>query len=308
MRTNLFGLSISIILAIFLFLIVKLPDNTLMDHEIQNTGHTVLFGLLTFLNLKIYRLHYPEKSQFYSYIVIFLFLAFLGISIELLQIPMQRDADIIDFLRDILGIITAIGIDYFLLIKNKNKIYPLQKKDYIILSSSLLSFIISILPIITLALAYYYRNNTFPVIINFNSIYSNYFYQTYDASIKNNGTENFSLVKFKQSKRSGFSIIEPVTNWQNYNKICFNTYSANSTNFELNFRIHDKRHNFKHTDRFNTHFIVTVHPQKKCFELSNIKKAPLNRELKLNEIDRIHLYKSNNENEVEFYISQIWLE
>ncbi len=308
MKFNLINLFISISIGILLFFIIKFPNNTLMDNEIQNTGHSLLFGLLAILSLKGYRLLFTKATQLHTYIVVFIFLAFIGISIELLQIPLQRDADIIDFLRDLVGVITVLGLDYFLLIKKTNGIYRLKTKDYVILIFCLMIFIAGIFPITSLSLAYNNRNNDFPTIINFKSIYSRYFFRTYNASIENVQINDFSLITLKQSKRAGFVIIEPIPNWHDYHEVCFKIYSTNSKVFEIGFRIHDEKHNFRHTDRFNTHIKVTPQPHKYCYKLSDIEGAPINRNMNLNQIEKIHFYKSNNSSELQFYLSKIWLE
>jgi len=293
------------------FFFLKLPGITLIDHEAQNTGHTALFILLTALFLKGYRLIYHQKSNLQAYVYIFILLNIIGISIELIQIKMLRDADALDLLRNLSGIITFMGIDYFLIKKRRQEALISSKKDLSILTLSCLALILSLLPISTLLIAYNIRNNAFPTVISFNSIFLKYFYTTHNATIFNDIKQaplGFNLVEFKQSPLTGISIVEPIPNWQGYSAFCFNIYTPLKDNIKITLRINDRLHNFDYNDRFNQSFYVNTTLKKHCFKLSDIANSPKNRTMDLTQITNIQLFQLPAKNTVRFYLSHFWLE
>lgn len=304
----------SLIILVFFFL--KLPSATLIDHEIQNTGHTILFFLLSILCLKSYRLIFLHKPDFDAYLSVFIFLNTTSICIELIQINMLRDADTIDLLRNLFGIIILFGLDYFLRKKNLTQGIVNSKKEFSIFILSSLAAILSILPISTLQLAYHVRHDAFPTIVDFNSIFFKYFYNTYNATIyaktyRSEGTSppSFNLVEFKQAKLSSISIIEPIPNWLGYNSICFNIYTPPfSKKLKLTLRINDSAHNYEQSDRYNHVLIVNTSIEKHCVKLNKIENSPKNRTMDLTKITNIQLFQSQHNNTTQFYLSRFWLE
>lgn len=107
-------------LTIGMLLLTLLPSNHLGEHQLwsfDKLGHLLLFGGWSFalgLYLNIY------KSKYINPWLIFVSGVFFGLLIEVLQysLPVNRHADPMDFLFDVIGCLIAVWLLNLVLPKN----------------------------------------------------------------------------------------------------------------------------------------------------------------------------------------------
>lgn len=305
--------------AIILILIFgALPDTSLFWQETQNTGHTILFILITLLILSLLRdtTRLFQRNPFKFYITSCFISLLIGIIIELLQSITHSDASKMDVVRDLAGIIVAIGL--YAATDSNLQSYHLKSKRWTkagILTLSFCTFTASMLPLAFLSVAYVQRETAFPVIVDLTTSWSQPFlrlknaaiYLPEDQKIKIDGEAPLTRVDFKHGIYPGVSIVETTPDWSAYKALMIVIYSKLNRPFELVLRIHDDKHNYNYADRFNT--ALTINKGTNYFHilLDDIKKAPMQREMDMMRIKEITIFSTQSVEKLHFYIGKIRL-
>jgi hypothetical protein len=182
---------------------------------------------------------------------------------------------------------------------------------------SLLLLLVSLLPLIGLTTAYLKRDRAFPVLIDFDAGWPLHFIKTPGArlSIVPAPTEwhapeesRAGLLKLHPARYPGLSLLEPVADWSGYTYLAFHIYSENRETRTLILRVHDRQHNYRFDDRFNTK--LTVAPGDNTFRipLEKIRSAPRDRKMDMTEIVNMTIFAIEPEQALQYYLSDIRLE
>jgi hypothetical protein len=318
--------SISVLSALAFFFglaivtLVQLPWNTMLWSEIQNTGHTFAFGLLALVALAFLRSSGISTSDrpLRDYLAAFAFCLVAGIAVELVQFKIGGDADPVDVLRDAVGIISFLG---FYAVLDPRLAQYWKRKGGIwrtgATTLSLLLLLAGLLPLIGLSTAYLQRDRAFPVLIDFEAGWPMDFISTPNASLSTvpapsewhmHNESRVGRLILHPAQYPGLALLEPVTDWSGYAYLSFHIYSENPEAITLILRIHDRRHNYRFDDRFNTK--LTIAPGDNAFRipLEKIRSAPRNRKMDMKAIVNLMIFAVEPDQALQFYLSNIRLE
>jgi len=308
-------------LIVFVFILENLepPANTLLWGEIFNAGHTPLFGAiaLVFLALSITVFKKYFKSRLWHYVISFILTAAAGIISELVQIFGPRDADPVDFVRDIIGAVVFLGL--YLTFDTKAltafKTEFLKKLPRIRLFLSVL-FVLSFTSVFLVAGAYFQRNYIFPEICTFDTCGLSYFIKASNAELnltspppewKNHHDGRVARVTYQKATYPDFEINEPFPNWTGFESLVFEVFSPVDTIINLTLRIEDARHNNRFDDRFTRTFEVRPGLNEIKVPLDSVAAAPAGRSMDLKAVYALHLHAYKIEKPLTVYLDNFRL-
>jgi glycopeptide antibiotics resistance protein len=265
-------------IAILWLLFGPLHIETLWWRELLNSGHTILFFVLSLLfywNSSALKAGEKTGVRWISnrYVKVFIICLLLNVAIELLQLLVNREVSIDDIYRGMMGTMAGLSLSVLIDMRNAG-----QAKIVPVLSLSCVFFLLAgMSPLVKLSVHYAERSRAFPVVMDFNSDWSE------------------SFVRHQDGTYSGIHIIEPEPDWQGYDSLSFDVRSNNDSTIRVGFRVHDNRHNNEHNDRFNSE--LTVRPGYNSFEvpLESIETGPLRRQLDLGSVSGVIFFSKDKE-------------
>lgn len=311
-------------LGITAVLFAQLPGDTLLWREIQNSGHTIVFAILTMVFIVLLRSLRPAGvyKVLTGYVITVAVMVAVAIVTELGQLLTHREPSLNDVVRDMAGMLLGLGlyacIDPCLIAPWRRDSHKLRIST-LIFSCCLLT--VSMFPLMHLAAAYLQRNDALPVIVDLRAGWSRPFLQMNQAELMQvtapytltsgeytAGKQRVSQLILDTGSYSGVSVVEPYPDWSAFKTLQLQIYSAQMQAFDLVIRIHDSQHNHDHADRFNQS--LTLLPGNNTFRipLSDIERAPRARDMNLRQIASIQLFAVNLDNPVKFYPGIIKLE
>lgn len=308
------------ILTIVLVSIIDLPGDSKFVRELQNTGHTFVFGLLALVSLWFVRTteYFENNSSLYQYIAAFCVCLFAGVMAELLQSALNRDANFQDIIRDTAGIVAFLGF-YSLLHDNTYSGLGRCKTKTIVMVAvaSTAIMIMALVPLGKLAFAYIKRDQSFPVLVDFDSSWYQKFMSTNFTNLivvsapvgwGQEPGKLVAMVNMQQTEYPGIVFEELQPDWTDYDYLNFKMYSTNPDSFVLVVRVHDKKHNNNLNDRFNKRIDILQGENVARIPIETIRVAPKHRKINMEEIEELILFAVRPEKPVGFYLSNIWLD
>ena len=306
---------------------VDLPGQSLLWREWQNTGHTLAFSVLALLLLPLvhsYVLRYKEShneprkngNKIYAYVITIIVLTVVGSGIELVQSILGRDAELLDIVRDVAGILVSLS-GYAIFDPHLNSPTSRQKTKIVLACVSLIIAVIALMPAATLSFEYYSRYQCFPVVVDFSSNCGSYFVSTHHADItieKNpqgwraQHTGPVAKVTLHRAQYPGIEIVEPPPDWSQYRQLNIELYSEQVQPFFMSLRINDEKHNNELQDRFNGKIRVNPGDNKIQISLDQIKMAPKGREMNMHAIKGMIIFMASPQKDYQYYLGAVWLD
>lgn len=298
---------------------VQLPGDNLLWREFQNAGHTFLFGAIAIAVLHVLYGVYPAVNRrpvlLYSMATL---VSFIVASItESGQLLTQRDASLPDLARDMIGIITCLGLYSCIdpvAVSFWDKGQSILRTGVIVLC--LLMLVASLLPFLRVSVAYSQRNEAYPRIIDFNADWSRHFIKlnhanlsqtTAPAGLGSGTNDKIARLTLNPAQYPGVTIIELYSDWSTFKTLVLDIFSTEPAAFELVLRVHDKKHNQEYSDRFNQRLLVVPGRNHFSIPLVAIQHAPKGREMDMQKIDGIILFAKELNTAVEFYPAKLSL-
>lgn len=324
LQVRLIVLSLLFLIGVLSILFVELPGSSLLWRELQNTGHTILFALMTLAFMSILQVVLPAAADkvMIRYAITFAVVAIVAVLTELSQQLTHREPSLIDMARDMAGVLIGLGlyayIDPGVMARCKRHCHVL-KIVTLILSACLLA--VSLFPLLHLAFAYVQRNQAFPVVIDFQAAWPKPFLHINQAVLTQIDAADFLAInqnrsvqqqvtklQLKRGKYPGISIIEPYPDWSAYNTLILELYSPQAHAFGLVLRIHDSQHNQSYSDRFNQR--LTVKPGNNRFRipLLAVEQAPASRDMSMMHISNLMFFAVDIDDSIELYPVTVKLE
>ena len=304
--------------AIIFIAFMRLPGNSLLWLELQDTGHTLVFILLTVVALRLMQgaiTDNPGKKRV-QYLVAGLVCLAAGITVELVQLLSGRNFTLIDIVRDLGGIVVAIGL--FAVFDPQMK--PVWTRHHsglrigtFTLACCLLA--ISLYPLASLAFAFRERQMAFPVIIDLQSNWSGSFLQFNHAilseqpnSCQSGSGEPLASLTYKPAPYPGISIMDPYPDWRGYGYLVFTIYTASPGPFILHLRIHDQWHIQDYSDSYTRKLEISNGVNQVRIPLDEIRQGPPKRELDMSGIRKVMLFARKVSRQIHFCVGVIRLE
>jgi hypothetical protein len=289
-KSGLFILALAIATAILLG--TSLPGNKLLIYSLQDSGHFLIFVLLTLAALWPYR-----KSEIQPVWLLMALILLFGLLIEAVQSVIGRDPSLYDVLMDLLGVAVG-GIVYAGFIRRA-------------LSSGLTLVVVILLTLVAFYKPLYWlkvyqvRADEFPRLMNPENIFTSRLLTAKpggeirrltlpdNASIPPElGINACIYVSLLDSRWPGIRIQEPEPNWRDYESLEVGIYSDQLEDLPLTLRINDQKHNNKYLDRYNRRLLV--HPGYNNFSLPlhEIEHAPKGRIMDMENISGVMIFAS----------------
>ncbi|MES9944193.1 MAG: VanZ family protein [Candidatus Thiodiazotropha sp.] len=286
-KTGLFVLVL--VLTTVILLGTNLPGEYRLMYALQDSGHFLIFTLLTLFALWLYGKNLNQSV----WPVMSLTLLF-GIAMEAVQYLVGRDPSLYDIFMDLLGIVAG-GVLYCGFIKRT------FSPRHSLLIVTLLTLLAFSQPIYW-SLVYQVRVDQFPRLINPDSFFSRALLEgseggairpielPRDASIPaDSGIDSCVYVSLVEGPWPGVDMQEPEPDWRGYAYFELAIYSDQGGDLPLTLRIHDQGHNRHYEDRYNR--LLTVHPGYNHFSLPmhEIEHAPSGRNMDLANISDVKI-------------------
>jgi hypothetical protein len=279
-----------------------------------NAGHGVVFALVAILCHRVL-LAIPGMAPRARYVGAFVTAVALGAAVELLQIPIGRDADLADVGRDALG--AWIGLA---LLAAHDRDGTRRARMVTVLSIAVPLFVLAV-PVVENVTAYVRRADRFPVLADFSTARRDYFVRATEAVIEwtalpaafSRGLDEHALhVEFVGGPYAGIDFFEPMADWTGYREIVFDLTNPGGDPLMLTLRVHDAAHDNRYEDRYNgTLVLPPTQRSAVAIPLSEIQSGPRDRELDLTSVADFMLFVSLAETPSalrrELFVSRVWL-
>jgi VanZ family protein len=320
LRTRIFGFLALMGFLMLLLFIPDIPQGTHLWRELLDAGHALLFGALTVTLIWTARgsVRFRSQRRLRQFLWVASPLFILGIATEIIQPFFGRDGEVIDVVRDSIGILGALCT--LLLIES----YRAAEGEK--LGSHTLWVLRTILLVLFLGvfqttgawvMAYAHRDRVFPVLVSYESATARKFIQRQHASIHRcpnpvPGADRTDSVWAKITFDNlciypTITVDELYHDWTGYDSLTFDLYSVASSPATVSLRIEDATHAVRYEDRFNTRIAVTPGLNHCAYSLEQIAQAPATRRMALEKMGRILLFTRQPMDTVSIFISPIRL-
>ena len=309
-----------LILTIIFIAFIRLPDDSLLWLELQDTGHTLVFILLTVVVLRVMQGTTTDNQvkKHVQYLVAGLVCLAAGIAAELVQLLSDRNFALIDIVRDLGGIVVAIGL--FAVFDPQMKPVWIRHHSMLRIGTFTLAcclLVISLYPLASLAFALRERQMAFPIIMDLQSDWSGSFLQFNHAMLsgqpdteicQSGGEEQLTSLTYKTARYPGISIIDPYPDWRAYDHLAFTIYTTTPRPFTLYLRIHDQWYVQDYSDSYTRKLEISNGFSHFRIPLEEIMQGPPERELDMSSISKIMLFARNVPRPIDLCVSVISLE
>lgn len=277
------------------------PSRSLAWVTFLDAGHAPLFGAIALAVLQIL-LATPlaRRSRALLYGLALLITIPIGALSELLQIGAGRSRDPMDLLRD------ALGAGAFLLLASTRDPHALFKSDVgagrraLCCGVALGALLLAFAPLIGVAHAYAKRAAAFPTLWDFEGTWETHFVQAHHARIESitlprsdGGSAAAARITFEPAGFAALKLLEPYPDWTSWQTLRLVAQSELDRPIELVLRVHDRSHDGRYADRFNRNLIFLPGVNEFAIPLSDLRRAPDDREMDLSAIEGLSLFAVN---------------
>ncbi len=293
------------------------PDNTFFWRALYDGGHTPLFGVMALVVLGALRLAGNRLSINMQYGIALLVTTLLGIGIEVSQIGSGRDADPIDVLRDLMGVIAFLTAAALFDSRWSPPVRERLRRHRTGLAAvALILAVVPLLPAVYWAIAEYHRNDQWPLVADFEDPWDRPFFFPSQATISQvpppNGFDSATGrrvlrvdLDYMFDDDPSIYIREVYPDWRDYDSLLFTIYSDAVEPFQLHFRAHDRMHDYSYPDRYNTEFTIYPGVQHFALPIEPIFDAPTTRRMQPHRMRSIQWFKLPDTPELTFYLDNI---
>ena len=269
-----------------------------------NLGHVLFFALASWICCFLFQYHRPGKHLLPFQIFIFFAFFVLGLLIEGMQCNLDgRFPDSADIFRNQLGCLIAF---VFISIGKRKR-----WKAYVYHFVMTILIAVAVYPVSRAAIDELTALRQFPVLADFETSFELDRWKkspllSIQKGLARHG-EHSLRVQLTTETYSGASLAYFPGNWQGFDTLFVSIYSPDDK-LELTCRIHDAEHNNQYTDRFHKYCILQKGWNNLKISLDEVRRAPGNRLMNMNEIKRIIFFVSQQEKRRIMYIDHIYLE
>lgn len=300
-----------------LVVLAPLPGSTRLFRALHDSAHAPVFGCIALLILTLLRSQ-PRTRDWKpaaQYVAAFLSSTFLGAATELLQIPVARDASLLDWRNDVLG--SAAFLAAFAAFDPR-----VPRRAWIkglLAGVAALAMIASTLPVLQALREQIRRESQFPVLVDFTHRFDGYYvagsgdaaliFEAMPEAWRRQPQEQALRIEFGEGRWPGVILDEPSPDWSRYATLAIDVTNPTEVPLELVVRVHDRAHNNAFTDRFNRDFSIGPRTRSELrIPLSEIRAAPAGRAMGMQEIEALVLFRDAGSGASRMYLSRAWLE
>lgn len=295
-----------VLLFILLLVVALMPVGYLsasIFKELLDSGHIVLGAVCAVLlfvstSYRVSKKYYALQIWFVTAIGLFF--------LELIQIPLRRNASFMDL---VLGMCGAGAALLFIVSCRQQDI--IWRRAYRLAGAILL--LLALAPLMYTTTNYIVRHSKFPLLADFSSAFVAGVVKLHGAELMRLqdlvvGDDTFpAMLCLNPGKWSGVHLGEVVPDWSEYGSLLVVLYSELSAPVDLELGVRDRRHNHKFNDRYNLNFSLHAGINRIEIALDDIKRAPATREMDLHEVGDVMLFSTAVKNKTCFRLGTIRL-
>ena len=270
--------------------------------------HVPLFGIIAVCALLVTPLHWSRRKRLLTVLAAVIVLSALS---EIVQIPTGRDASLSDLLADWFG---AAGFVAAAIVFSSSISVPKGRGRYLLL----LGFALVIWPLIPLgkvSAAYLERSQLLPVLVNFDSRFSDMFFRVQNAEIRkvrrSIGNSFSAEIFLEDGPWPGIIFSDLWPHWEPYSTLVIEIENPDSDVLPINIRVHDRTHrdgDQPYGDRFNESINLASGQQTIRVPLIDVQSAPAKRQMNMAEIDGLVVFATRQQAGRRFLLHEIRLE
>lgn len=294
----------------------RLGDSTVLLRAVHDFAHAPIFGAVALASLFALRAHerFAVQPIVRQYVLVFLLSLGLGLVTEIAQLFTGRDASWSDLRTDGLGaaafLIAASAFD-----RVRARVARAERLLLVLLA--LCVFAASAAPVLRIAVAYWYRAQAFPTIVEFKRGSAALFVLTRAAhadivavpdewSVRPG--ERALRVQLRGEQWPTVELAEVAPDWRHYRQLTLELINPQSSELTLSIRIDDRQHNKRYEDRYNGRVLLAPRARTTIrIPLEEIAAGPRERKLDLANVARLLLFKPSAAGET-IYLVRVWLE
>lgn len=292
---------------------------TLQTHNrliqaLHTAAHFPLFGAITVVIFALLRLNAPGAAGrgIGTYLAAFVIMIALSLATEGLQTQLEnRHGSLRDVGVNLLGAITVLA-----LLALREMRVGRRPRALLWMVAATATAIVA-LPMAVLGGAYAKRSLDFPVLVRFNLPLDLLHVVAADAQIRRAALappyrepdDSSSLcVTLGEAQYPGITFPDPVADWRGHHALELDLANLDPSPLRLGLRIDDQSHDGRHHDRFNYRIEMPGNSRSHVrIPLSLIQDAPEDRSMELDQIARVLLFASAEDQGREFCLNWVRL-
>lgn len=280
------------------------PRGGLWLKELFDSAHVLAFGLIA---LSVFA-SLPASISLGARAATALGISvFLGVASEAAQIPVARDASWHDLISDWCGSAAFLGLA--VAISAPTTVTFRVRSALILLSLLLLGW--ALRQITLTALAYLERYRQLPVLVHFESGFTDTFMRRQNVHVARTNADPAAVrVELLDAPWPGLVFHEPWPDWRDFGAVVVDLEISGDTVFNLNVRINDRQHvdnGQAYTDRYNGQFQLSPGSHELRIDLDDVMAAPRDRDMDMSQVDGIILFGRKEDAGRTFTLRQIRL-
>ena len=279
-----------IIIASWLLLIYRIPKESMLMAEVQNSGHALALFTLAFTFSLYFDKFFASSSRRTVILSFCVCVVFSGL-VEIVQSKIGRSASWSDFLMDLVGI--SAGALAFLSLKIKGM------SQFILPFVALTLLLGCFISPFRWLYAEKVRDSVFPIIGDFETPAVNrYFKGSYSASLtvvdapeEWLGNESkVARIDVRPGSWPGIQAFEMQDDWRDYSTLKFQVYNPQAESLRVVLRVNDTNHDNKHDDRFNRTYDLAPGEHEISVEIDDIIHTRSGRVLNQKRLQNLMVY------------------
>ncbi|MEW8658742.1 MAG: VanZ family protein [Candidatus Thiodiazotropha endolucinida] len=285
---------LALLLTTAILLGTNLPGDNRLMYSLQDSGHFLIFSLLTLIALWPYR-RVRDRSIWPVLVLVLIF----GLLIEGAQYLIGRDPSLYDVILDLLGI-AAGGIIYTGFIRR-------SLAPHLSIAILLLLVLSAFAQPLYWYIAYQVRADQFPRLIDPDDYFSRALIEGSEGGVVRHvdlpgdwslpadlDIDSCAYVTLLDGRWPGVDMQEPESDWRGYERLELLIYSDQSENLPLTLRIHDQNHNRRLEDRYNLSLVIQPGYNHFSLPLHEVEDAPSGRTMDMAAISDVMIFATRN--------------
>jgi hypothetical protein len=273
-------------------------------HALYDAGHAILFGVVAIAVLVALpgKPGDPPAMRRRTYGTALAIAVGLGLASEMVQFFGPRDADLVDFLRDVAGaaafLLFAATFERGAIESSSRPHVPVAALARI---AAVFVLMLAFVPLAATAMSYGFRNAAFPHLMDFESYWESRFVATRHADItlaflpepwNEDRTRLVGMVTFLPGDYSSLILREPVADWSAYRSLRFDVYSTLDREVDLTVRIDDEFAWGRQTygERYQGKLAIRPGRNEIAIPLEEVREGPRERSLDLARIQQVVVF------------------
>lgn len=321
MRARIGHFAFALLGIVALLLVIQflpVPRRTHFWDRFYDTGHILIFGLITVLLLHSLMAVARDRLLLWQYLVAMTTALGMGIGLEIWQAHHNRTAEWIDGFNDVVGILAFASA--FAIFDRRIA----EPRQGILNRSRLASIVIALLvigavPMLNTVEVYSARRHLLPRLVDFRQPWEEVFYYTRSADFERvespvpwpNDDAGVRRVVGKLTlhpgHKPGFFMYEPYPDWRGYETLVVELFHTAAETQKFSLLVHDVHHNHRYDDRFNLDLQLKPGFQRIVIPLSDIQRAPHARQMDMSQIAGFRLFAVDLDQSVELYLGELRL-